>query len=376
MVEIRPVRTRSELKAFVAFPERLYHDHPYYVPKVRSDELKTLRADRNPAFEYCEAQYWMAFRDGEPVGRIAGILSRRYIETWRARRARFGWLDFVDDPEVSRALLGTVEAWAREKGLDAVHGPLGFCDLDREGMLVEGFDEMDLMITNYNFPYYPAHLEALGYVKDVDWVELQMKVPDAMPESVDRVSRVVLERAKLHLVPLRRMRDARPYVAGVFRLVNEAYQDLYSVVALSDRQIEYYAKTFFAILDPRFVKIMVDREDRVVAFGVAMPSLSRALQKCRGKLLPFGFIHILHALRTSDRLDLLLTAVKPEYRNKGIPAVLISEMWKSAVARHMKLADTGPELETNDKVRAMWKQLEPRQHRRRRCFVKDLAANR
>ncbi len=372
MIEIRPVRSRSELKAFVAFPERLYRDHPFYVPKLVGDELNTLREDRNPAFEYCEARYWMAFRDGVPSGRIAGILSRRYIETWRLKRARFGWIDFVDDAEVSAALLGTVEAWAREKGLDAVHGPLGFSDMDREGMLVEGFDELDLLITNYNYPYYPQHLERLGYAKDADWVEYLVKCPETMPDNVDRLSRVVLDRAKLRLVKTRRRRDLLPYVRPVFELINQTYKELYSVVALSDRQIEYYTKAFFGFIDHEFVKIIVDRDDRVAAFGVAMPSLSRALQRCRGRLFPLGFVHVLLALKRNDRLDLLLTAIRPELQNKGLNSVLINEMWKDATRRHIKFAETGPELETNEKIQSQWKYFDSRQHRRRRCYLKAL----
>jgi GNAT superfamily N-acetyltransferase len=376
MIDVRPVRSRADLKAFVRFPERLYRAHPSYVPKLATDEMRTLQAAKNPAFDYCEAQCWMAFRDGTPVGRIAGIVNRRYIEAWGLKRARFGWIDFVDDPEVSSALLATVEGWAAERGLDAVHGPLGFCDLDREGMLVDGFDELDMLITIYNHPYYPAHLERLGYVKDADWLEYVMEVPAVMPENVDRLSRVVLDRARLKLVPTTHVRDVLPYAGRVFGLINDAYRDLYSVVAVSDRQVEYYTRTFFGFLRHEFVKVIVDADDNVAAFGIAMPSLSRALQRCRGRLLPFGFLHILHALRYSDRLDLLLTAVRPEYQNKGINAVLINEVWRAAVARRMRWAETGPELETNEKIQAQWKHFAPRQHRRRRCYVKELPSSR
>jgi GNAT superfamily N-acetyltransferase len=372
MIDIRPVRTRSELKSFVLFPERLYARHPYFVPKLVADEMNTLRPDKNPAFDYCEARCWMAFRDGSPVGRVAGIVNHRYIETWKIKRARFGWLDFVDDPDVPAALLGAVESWARERGMASVHGPLGFCDLDREGMLVEGFDELDMLITIYNHPYYPAHLERLGYAKDADWVEFVIRVPDAMPENVDRLSRVVLERAKLRLVPAAHMRDLLPYASRIFDLVNDTYRELYSVVAVTERQVEYYTKSFFGFLDHEFVKVIVDADDRVAAFGIAMPSLARALQRCRGRLFPLGFIRLLRARRVNDRLDLLLTAVRPEYQNKGINAVLINEVWKAAVKRRMKWAETGPELESNEKIQSQWKHFDARRHRRRRCYVKAL----
>jgi hypothetical protein len=372
MVDVQEVRSVSDLKKFVAFPESLYRNHPRYVPKFFADEVTTLRPDRNPAFDYCQARCWMAYRDGAPVGRIAGIVNQRYIETWKKRRARFGWLDFVDDPEVSGALVGAVEQWAREFGMDGVHGPLGFCDIDREGMLVEGFDETDLMITNYNYPYYPVHLDGLGYEKEVDWVEFEIAFPASMPDTVQRVARVALDRSKLRLVPIRSKRDVRPHIPGVFKLVNDAFQSLYSVVLLSDRQIAYYAKTFLALLNPQYVKIVLDANGQVAAFGVGMPSLSKALQSCRGRLFPFGFLSILRALRHNDRLDLLLTAVRPDLQNKGINAVLINEMWKSAVPNGITFVETGPELEGNDRIQSQWKHFDARQHRRRRCFYKAL----
>jgi len=372
MITVQEVRSIADLKSFVAFPEVLYRRHPRYVPKFVTDELNTLRSDRNPAFEYCQARYWMAYRDGRPVGRVAGILNRRYIDTWNKRRVRFGWIDFEDDPEVSAGLLGTVEQWARELGMEGVHGPLGFCDLDREGMLIEGFDELDLMITIYNHPYYPTHLERLGYGKDVDWVEYEFKVPDEVPDTVSRIARVALDRSKLRLAPIRSKRDVMPHVPGIFRLINETYSALYSVVLLSDRQIDYYTKSFMALLRHEYVKIVLDADGRVAAFGVAVPSLSKALQSCRGRLLPFGFIPVLRALRTNDRLDLLLTAVRADLQNKGINAVLINEMWKSAIPAGIRLVETGPELEGNEKVQSQWKHFDRRQHRRRRCFYKAL----
>ncbi len=372
MVEVREVTSRADLKRFVAFPERLYRAHPYYVPKLFGDEMNSLRSDRNPAFEYCEARYWMAYRDGVPAGRIAGIISRRYNETWKKNRARFGWLDFADDRDVSAALLGAVEGWARSRGLDEVHGPLGFCDMDREGLLIEGFEELDLLITNYNFPYYAAHLEAFGYRKDVDWVEFLVTSPDVMPPKLDRIARVALDRSKLHVLQLRRKRDLLPYIDSVFALINEGYKDLYSVVLLSDAQIRYYTKAFFGFINHEYVKIILDADGRMAAFGVSMPSLSRALQKCRGRLLPFGFIHLLRALRRNDRLDMLLTAVRPAYQNKGLGAVIINETWKTAVTHGIRFGETGPELETNTKIQAQWASLETRQHRRRRCYVKPI----
>lgn len=372
MVELREVVSRADLERFVAFPERLYRGHPFYVPKLVGEELNTLRRDRNPAFEYCEARYWLAWKDGAPAGRIAAIISHRYIETWRRRRIRFGWIDFADDPEVAGALLGAVERWGRERGLDDVHGPLGFCDLDRQGMLIEGFDELDLLITNYNYPYYPAHLERLGYRKDADWLEYLITVPASVPERIDRISRAVLDRSGLRVLETRHAGDLKPFIPEAFALINETYRHLYSVVELSDAQVRFYTKAFFGFLDHRYVKIILDPDGRVAAIGVSMPSLSRALQRCRGRLLPFGFVRLLRALRANDRLDLLLTAVRPDYQNKGLGAVLMHETWKSAAARGIKYAEASPQLEANPKVRAQWANFDARQHRRRRCYVKAL----
>lgn len=372
MVELQEVASRADLKRFVAFPERLYRRHPYYVPKLVGEELHTLRRDVNPAFEYCEARYWLAMKDGQPAGRIAGIVNRRYIDTWGRRRIRFGWVDFVDDPDVADALFAAVENWGRSRGLEEIHGPLGFCDFDRQGMLVEGFDQLDGMTTIYNYPYYPAHVERMGYEKDVDWFEYQITVPAAIPERVERVARAALARSGLTVLETRRRSDLEPYISEVFALINETYRSLYSVVALSEAQVAFYTKAFFGFIDHRYVKLILDANGRVAAFGVSLPSLSRALQRTRGKLFPLGFITVLRALRRNDRIDLLLTAVRPDLQNKGLGAVLMLETWKAAAARGIRLAEAVPQLEANPKVRAQWDNFESRRHKRRRCYVKAL----
>jgi GNAT superfamily N-acetyltransferase len=372
MVELVEVQSLGGLKRFVAFPEKLYRHHPYYVPKLIGEELSTLRKDRNPAFEFCEARYWMAARGGVPVGRIAGIISHRYIETWKRKRVRFGWIDFVDDAEVSSALLGAVESWGRSMGLEEIHGPLGFCDFDRQGMLVEGFDELDLLITNYNYPYYPAHLERLGYVKDADWLEYLITVPAAVPGRLERIGRAALERSGLRVLRTRSARDLRPYIHEAFALINETYKHLYSVVELSEAQERFYTKHFFGFLDHEYVAIILDRDGRIAAFSISMPSLSRALQRNRGRLFPFGFVPVMRAMKKNDRLDLLLTAVRPDCRNKGLAAVLMHETWKAASAKGIRYAEASPQLESNPKIRAQWENFESRQHRRRRCYVKAL----
>ncbi|MCM8899647.1 GNAT family N-acetyltransferase [Caldicoprobacter algeriensis] len=372
MVEIKEVKTRKDLKKFVYFPYKLYAGNKYWVPPLVMDEMNTLRQDKNPAFEYCEARYWLALKDGEVVGRIAGIINYKYIEKWEQKNARFGWIDFIDDPEVSKALLATVEGWAREKGMTGLHGPLGFCDLDREGMLVEGFDEMGTFTTIYNYPYYPVHLENNGYVKDVDWLEYELEVPLQLPEVIQRASQDALRRFNLKVLDAKRPKDFIPYVKGIFNLLNEAYKDLYGVVPLTDKQIELYTKQYFGFVNPDYVKVILDQNGEVVAFGIAFPSLTQAMRKTSGKLLPFGFIHILKALKKNDTIDLCLVAVKPELQGKGVNAILMSEIHKACIRNGIVKAECNPQLESNVKVRSQWRYFNFRQHKRRRCYIKYL----
>lgn len=371
MLEIREVKTPGDLKKFIKFPHGLYSKNPFWVPPLFFDEINTLRKDKNPAFEYCDARYWLAYKDGRIAGRIAGIVNHRYIEKWGKKHVRFSWVDFIDDMEVSGLLFKTVEDWAKSMGMDAVHGPLGFCDLDREGMLIEGFEEMGMLITNYNYPYYPKHLEEFGYIKETDWVEFEIKVPDSIPERVERINDAVLKRLNLKILDARKPKDLLPYLTGVFELLNDAYKNLFGVVTLTDRQIEAYIKQYFSFVNVDYVRFILDADNKVAAFGIAMPSLSKAMRKSGGSLFPFGFIHVLRALKKNDRVDLYLVAVRPELQSKGINAMLLTEINKSAIKNGVKYAETGPELESNTKVQALWKHYETRQHKRRSCFIKE-----
>ena len=371
-IEIREVVSVGELKKFIRFPFRIYQDHPCWVPALEFDELNTLRRDKNPAFEDCDAKYWMAFRDGGPVGRIAGIINRRYIEKWKNRYARFGWIDFVDDEEVCRALVQTVEDWARRNGLTAVHGPLGFTDLDREGTLVDGFEELGTLATIYNHPYYPRHLEACGYRKDTDWVEFLAKNPAVVPEKIQRVADIARKRLKLRVLEVTRAKEILKYAKGVFDVLDAAYEGLYGVVPLTDRQVDTYIKQYFGFVNPEYIKIVLDSQDKVAGFLIALPSLSRALQKCRGRLLPFGFIHLYLAMKREKRLDMYIAAVRPDLQGKGVNAIFMTEMWKSAGKNGVTYAESNPELETNQKVQSSWDYFETRQHKRRRCYLKAL----
>ena len=375
MVEIREVKSKSDLRRFVAYPNKLYRDVPQFMPPLQGEDMADWDRKKNPAFEYCDAKCYLALRDGEIVGRIGAILSRRSNEKWNKRRMRFTQVDFIDDIEVSTALFETVEAWAREMGCNEVHGPLGFTDLDREGMLVEGFDQKSMFITYYNHPYYIDHLTRLGYVKDVDWVEFLIDVPQPGDRIVPRLQQLsdrVLKSTGLHVAQVRHRRDFRPYIEKVFDLINTCYAHLYGTVDLSREQIKKYADKFIPMINPDLACFVMDENDNMVAFGVAAPSMAAAIKKNDGHMFPFGFIDILRALRKNDTLDLYLIAVRPDYQDRGVNAVLMNHVLKGCHKIGIQKAETGPQLEQNFKIQHQWSLFKYRNHKRRRCFIKQL----
>ena len=376
MVTIQVAKTKREIRDFVLFPVKLYKNDPYYVPDMVADQINDLMPDKNPAFEYCDGKCWLAYKDGELVGRIAAILSRKANEKWGLNRMRFWQVDFIDDYEVSAALFKAVEDYAREKGCNEVHGPLGFTDLDSEGMLIEGFEEKGMFITFYNYPYYKDHLERLGYGKDVDWVEFLVDVPydERTVTRLDKLSERVLRYSNLHVVDVKSRREYGPLLEKVFALANDAYSKLYGTVPVSDAQIQRYAKKFIPIVNPELTCFIMDEKDNLVAFGVSAPSMADALKKSNGRLFPLGWIGVLKALQKNDTLDLFLIAVTEEYRNKGLNAVLMNHVLKGCHKMGIKVAETGPQLETNEKIQHQWNFFKTRQHKRRRCFVKKLEA--
>ncbi len=362
----------KDIKTFVKFPLYLYKNNPYYVPNLLSDDLNTFRRDKNPAFETCQARYWLAYRGDQLVGRVAAILNRPHIQKWGQAYLRFGWLDFIDDPQVSAALLQAVEGWAKQLGMSAVHGPLGFTDLDREGMLVEGFEELATMSTWYNYPYYPVHMQALGYVKDIDWVEYEITMPAEPERRVARLADIVQKRNNFRLLEMKHKRELLVHARELFQLLQDEYTPLYGTVPLTSRQVEAYISQYFGFVKPEFVPIVVNDKDEMVAFGIALPSLSHALQKSHGRLFPFGFIYLLNALRKNDRADLYLVAVKLEYRGSGANAMLMNSMYTVFRKLGVRKVETNPELETNHLVQGQWKYFETRQHKRRRIFIKQI----
>jgi GNAT superfamily N-acetyltransferase len=372
MIEVKEVTDEKLMNAFLDLPYRLYKGNSCYVPPLRFDEKATLNKDKNPAFDYCESKYWLAFKDGRVAGRIAGILNKAYIEKWKNKYLRFGWIDFEEDVEIAKALIDKVEGWAKELGMTAVHGPLGFTDLDHEGMLVQGFDQLGTMAALYNYPYYPEFIEKLGYKKDVDWVEYKVKVQEVVPEKLAKMASVVQRRLGLTIVKAKKAKEILPYAHEIFDLINSAYSDLYGVVPLTEKQIQYYTKQYFGFMRTDFVSIVLDKEGKLAAFGITMPSLSKALQKCNGKLFPFGFIHILLAMRKNDLSDLLMVAVRKDLQGKGVNALLVHETAKSYLKNGIKYAETNHELEHNTKVQSIWDDFDSVQHKRRRCYIKQL----
>lgn len=374
-VEIVKVETMGQLKKFVRYNYELYKDNPYAVPELYEDAMNTLRRDRNAAFEFCEADYFLALRDGKVVGRVAAIINHRANERWGIKAARFGWVDFIDDAGVVDALFATVEQWARERGMTELQGPLGFTDLDREGMLVEGFDRLGTMATIYNFPYYPQHMERMGFEKDADWVEFLIKVPEKNWEKAERLSAIITRKYNLRVVQCKsRSELAKRYGNALFELVNECYAPLYGFSPLSSKQIEQLIKQYIPVVDLRLISLVVDENDNLVAIAVSIVSLSKALQKAKGKLFPFGWFHLLKALFFSrpKRLDFLLVAIKPEYQSKGAMAVIFNDLMPRYISMGFEDVETNPELETNNKVQAQWDSFEKEQHKRRRAYKKSL----
>ena len=375
MVEIRQLNpTRSNLKKFVEFQIDLYKGNPYFVPPLVSDEIATLDSKVNPAFDHCESAYFMAYRDEKAVGRIAAMINKQVNEKENSRQARFGFVDFIDDAEVSKALFDAAEKWAKEKGMDNIVGPLGFTDLDNEGMLINGFEELSTMATIYNYPYYPAHVERLGYEKEVDWHEFLIEIPEQIPDKHKRIAEIVKKKFNLRVVKFTSRKALKEqYGQALFELINEAYDNLYGYSRLTKRQIDYYIKIYLGMLNLDLVTLIVDGEDQLVGVGISIQSMSRALQKSKGKMFPFGWWHLLKGLKgKNDRVDLLLVAVKPQYMGKGVNALLFTDLIPAYNKYGFKWAESNPELESNAAVQNQWEAFPYRQHRNRRAFIKRL----
>ena len=375
-IEIREVQpVKKELLEFVHYPiDNLYKDNKYYVPALVLDEVGTLSPDENPAFDFCQSVYYMAYKDGKPVGRIAGIINNAVNEKMGEKDLRFGFVDFIDDKEVSSKLFEAVEKWGKARGMERMVGPLGFTDMDPEGLLVEGYDQVSTMATIYNYPYYVDHIEALGFKKDNDWVEFKIYVPDAIPEKHQRISDIISRKYELQTIKYTSAKKiVRDYGQAIFKLVNEAYMNLYGYSPLTPKQINHYIKMYVPILRLENVSLIIDKNRELVGVGIALPSMSKALIKGRGRMFLTGWLQYLKALKGRNNVvDLMLVAIKPEYQSKGVNALLFTDLIPYFIKNGYEYAESNPELEENQKVQSQWQYFRTEQHKRRRAYIKDI----
>lgn len=374
-IEIKEARTKKEMKKFVRFGNKLYEGNQYFCPQLEFDELNTLNPEKNPAFEACESVYYLAYRDGKIVGRIAGIINRKANEAWNVKKTRFGWFDFIDDKEVSAALLNKVTEWGKSKGMDCINGPVGFTDFDHQGLLLEGFEYNSPMASLYNYPYYIEHFDSYGFQKESDWIEFRIYPPDSTPERLDRIAKIVMDKYKLKVDKVRSSKEiVKKFGYSFFDVVDEAYKPLYNYSPLTEKQKEAYAKMYFPLLNFDFATIITNEKNEIVGLGVGMPDISHALRKCKGKLFPFGFIHILKALKAKkfSDFDLLLIAVRPDYQNKGVNSIFFYDQIKYFNQYGVKHAETTSILEDNSKNQANFEYFEKILHKRRRAYIKPI----
>ena len=374
-IQVKKVETKREMNDFVRLPRELYAGCPYYVPDLEMDIRETFDPRKNAGLEFSDIQPFIAYdADGKAVGRIAGIINHRANEKWKTKNVRFGLIEFIDDPDVSAALLHAVEAWGKERGMEHIQGPMGIFDFDKEGMLVEDFDQLGSMITIYNPPYYPKHLEALGYEKEVDWVQIRINVPEEVPAKYARVAKLSKEMFGLHVRKLTQKDIAQGYARKVFELLNQAYAPLFGYTELSDRQIDDYAKRYIPLMDLELVPIIENEAGELIGVAITMTSLSHALQKSEGRLLPFGWFHLVRALKwkRDEKAELFLIAVRPDYQGLGVNALVFDDLIPIYNKLHIRWAETGPQLETNVKELSQWKPLNPSFTKRRRCYTKRI----
>ena len=374
-IQVKKVETKREMNDFVRLPRELYEGCPYYVPDLEMDIRETFDPRKNAGLEFSDIQPFIAYdADGKTVGRIAGIINHRANEKWKTKNVRFGLIEFIDDPDVSAALLHAVEAWGKERGMEHIQGPMGIFDFDKEGMLVEDFDQLGSMITIYNPPYYPKHLEALGYEKEVDWVQIRIDVPEEVPAKYARVAKLSKEMFGLHVRKLTQKDIAQGYARKVFELLNQAYAPLFGYTELSDRQIDDYAKRYIPLMDLELVPIIENEAGELIGAAITMTSLSHALQKSEGRLLPFGWFHLVRALKwkRDEKAELFLIAVRPDYQGLGVNALVFDDLIPIYNKLHIRWAETGPQLETNVKELSQWKPLNPSFTKRRRCYTKRI----
>ena len=366
---IKEVKTKKDLTKFVRFPLKLYKGNENYIPALEVDEKNMYNREKNGSYDYCDSILFLAYKDNEIVGRIAGIINYKYNEKINAKHLRFSHFDVIDDFEVTKALFDAIAKWGKEKGMTDFNGPIGFTDLDRQGLLIEGFDKIGMSITNYNYPYYIEHLEKLGLKKDVDWVEYLVQIPEKMDPRVERVSEALLKRFGFKLLKFKNLKEIMPYIYKAFDVYNEAFYVLHGTVMLTKKQIDDLIKQFAPAINFEYLPIIVDKDDNVVGVAILAPSIAKASRKAKGRMLPFGWFHLLRALKHNDTLEMYLVAIKPEYQGYGLNAILMNDVTKCAIKNGIKYAETGPELEENFKVRSQWDNYDAEIIRKRRCYI-------
>lgn len=374
-VEIKKVSSKKDLKIFVRFANRMYKGNPYYVPSMPFDDMGTFDPKENGAYDFSEAELYLAYKEGKLVGRVAAIINTKANKAWNVQQVRFGWIDFIDDMEVSSALLDAVAKFGKSRGMTQIVGPLGFTDFDPEGMLVEGYDRISTMALIYNHPYYPEHLKKLGFVKETGWIENRITIPEELPEKFNRVIELMNQKYELTVKKLTTSQIKKEgYGRKFFKLINETYNVLYGFSLLSDKQIDKYVNLYLSFIDARMLTFVEDKDGNLIAAAASMPSIAQALQKCRGELFPFGWWHLIKAMfwKKSDTVELLLIGVVPEWQKKGIVALLFDDLLRTYKKLGFKYAETNAMLESNVKIQTMFDSFEREQHKRRWVFGKEI----
>lgn len=372
MITIKEAKTKKELKEFIKFSFELYKDNPYWIPPIINEELESFDKTKNPAFEHAEAYFYIAYKDGKAVGKIAAIVNWQEVNAQGKKKVRFGWFDTIDDIEVTKALLEKVYELGRKNNLEFVEGPMGFSNLDKVGVLTEGFDQVGTMITWYNPPYYMEHFEKLGYVKEKEYIESRFAFANVKPELYEKAVGLIKKRYGLKALSFTSTKEVMPYVDKMFDLFNKSYEKLASFVAVTEVQKEYFKKKYISFINPEYIKFIEDQDHNLIAFSIVMPSFNDALKKANGKLFPFGFLHLLKAKKTSKEVVFYLIGIDPEYQNKGVTAIVFDEYFKTFKQNNIETCIRTPELEENHAIHNMWKNFDPIIHKRRRTYRKDL----
>ena len=371
-IKVKQVLNSSDLELFIKFPMELYKGNPYYVPPLINEEKSIWVKEENPALQYSEAAQFLAYKGKNIVGRIAVMINHKEEKELGIRKVRFGWLDFINDIEVSKSLINTAIEYAKSKGISKIEGPMGFTNLDKAGMLTKGFDKLATMIGIYNFDYYPKHMEQLGLVKEKEWVEFEINFPDTLPDKVEKFSNLIAEKYELELVKFKSKKDILPLVEPMFKLLDDTYKHLSTYTPITQEQIKHYKEKYFKFIDKDYIVCIKDKYGSLISFAITMPSYSKALQKAKGKLFPFGWWHLLNAGKKNDRANFYLIGIHPQYQKRGVTAIIFKEIYETFKKKGVKFLETNPELEENASIQALWQDYHPTNHKRRRTYSLEI----